>query len=71
MKGSGFHPAGTSPGLRIGGRRREFSPAKQLQALRLRLQRSAPLTLRFDGSYSKRVPVAVEQPVLYTSPFKR
>ena len=30
-----------------------------------------PLMLRFDGSYSKRVPVAVEQPVLYTSPFRR
>lgn len=30
-----------------------------------------PLTLRFDGSYSKRVPVVVEQPVLYTSPFRR
>ena len=30
-----------------------------------------PLTLRSDGSYSKRVPVAVEQPVLYTSPFRR
>lgn len=30
-----------------------------------------PLTLRFDGSYSKRVPVAVEQPVLYSSPLRR
>jgi hypothetical protein len=25
----------------------------------------------FDGRYSKRVPIAVEQPVLYTSPFRR
>jgi hypothetical protein len=30
-----------------------------------------PLTLRFAENYSKRVPVAVEQPVLYTSPFRR
>jgi len=30
-----------------------------------------PFKLRFDASYSKRVPVAVEQPVLYTSPFRR
>ena len=34
------------------------------------LQPSA-LEVPFDGSYSKRVPVAVEQPVLYTSPFRR
>jgi len=31
----------------------------------------APLKLLFDGSYSKRLPIAVEQPVLYTSPFRR
>ena len=31
----------------------------------------SPLKLRFDRIYSKRVPVAVEQPVLYTSPFRR
>jgi hypothetical protein len=34
------------------------------------LQRSAR-DVRFAESYSKRVPVAVEQPVLYTSPFRR
>jgi hypothetical protein len=30
-----------------------------------------PSTRHFDGIYSKRVPVAVEQPVLYTPPVRR
>lgn len=37
---------------------------------RLRLPRSV-LDAPFDRTYSKRVPIAVEQPVLYTSPFRR
>jgi hypothetical protein len=50
--------AGMRPGLKAGGSAAwAFSPP--------------PLTLRLDSRYSNRVPAAVEQPVLYTSPFKR